>query len=78
MEFCWRSDLVSILNTTRRKSTPKLHISQSGNKIKCVEEYNFLPYYACSFYRPIEKIIFFTVTRATRDVKTRGPGNEDG
>ena len=80
--FCWRSGLVSILNTTcttRRKSTPKLYISQSGSEIQCVEAYNFWPYYACSCYQPIKKITFFTVSRATRDViyKTRGHGNED-
>ena len=65
--FCWRSGLVYILNTTRRKSTP-LNISQSRSKIECVEAYIFLSYYACRFYQPIKKIIFFTVTRVTRDV----------
>ena len=41
---------------------------ESGSKIQCLEAYNFLPYYACNFHQPIKKIIFFTVSRATRDV----------
>ena len=28
---------------------------ESGSKFQCVEAYNFLPYYACSFHQPIKK-----------------------